>query len=390
MSRTATLNGSPNNFEAGIEFALRAMLVDPDFLFFVERDPAGAAPGSLYRVSDLQLASRLSLFLWSSIPDDELLTLAEQKRLSDPGVLGRQVERMLGDPRASALVGNFAGQWLHLRNMRQRHAGSRGVPRVRRKSPRRAAAGNRAVHPAPAPRGPQCRRAADGRLHVPERTPGAGTTASPDIWGTAVPPRPGRRSGPPRTARPGQHPDGHVVCEPDVADAARQMGAREPPRRAAAGAAAQRSEPGRRCRDGRPVGARADGAASPQRRVRQLPRARWIRSGWRWRTSTRSASGGRATARPRSTHRPACRTAARSKAPPACGSCSPIEPDRFAAAITEKLLTYALGRGVEYHDRPGHPPYRARRGARRLHAGRRSSTGIVRSTPFQMRRASES
>ena len=118
-SSTATLNGSPSSsFDSGVELALRAMLVDPDFLFFVERDPAGARPASLYRVSDVQLASRLSLFLWSSIPDDELLALAEQGRLSDPVVLRRQIERMLADPRAAALVGNFAGQWLHLRNMR--------------------------------------------------------------------------------------------------------------------------------------------------------------------------------------------------------------------------------------------------------------------------------
>ena len=106
------------DFESGIEFALRAILVDPEFLFRVEADPPGTAPGAPYRVSDMELASRLSFFLWSSIPDDELLELAEGGRLRDPGVLPAQVRRMLADPRSDALVDNFAGQWLFLRNMR--------------------------------------------------------------------------------------------------------------------------------------------------------------------------------------------------------------------------------------------------------------------------------
>jgi mono/diheme cytochrome c family protein len=105
-------------FESGIEFALRAILVDPEFLFRIEQDPADAAPGEPYRISDLELASRLSFFLWSSIPDDELLDVAARGALRDEGVLGAQVQRMLADPKADALVDNFAGQWLFLRNMR--------------------------------------------------------------------------------------------------------------------------------------------------------------------------------------------------------------------------------------------------------------------------------
>ena len=106
------------SFDAGIEFALRAILVDPEFLFRIERDPADAAPGAAYRISDLELASRLSFFLWSSIPDDELLEIAARGELRDDGVLQAQLERMLNDPKASALTDNFAGQWLFLRNMR--------------------------------------------------------------------------------------------------------------------------------------------------------------------------------------------------------------------------------------------------------------------------------
>jgi Protein of unknown function (DUF1592)/Protein of unknown function (DUF1588)/Protein of unknown function (DUF1585)/Protein of unknown function (DUF1595)/Protein of unknown function (DUF1587) len=104
-------------FEAGIEAALSSILVSPQFLFRVEQDPAGVAPGTIYRVSDLELASRISFFLWSSIPDDELLAVAERGDLSKPGVLEKQVRRMLADPRSQSLASNFGGQWLYLRNL---------------------------------------------------------------------------------------------------------------------------------------------------------------------------------------------------------------------------------------------------------------------------------
>ncbi|MHB1558273.1 MAG: DUF1592 domain-containing protein [Isosphaeraceae bacterium] len=104
-------------FEAGIEMALSAVLVNPQFLFRIEADPPGAPAGSVYRVPDVQLASRLSFFLWSSIPDDELLDLAERGELGRPEVLRAQVRRMLADSRSQSLVTNFASQWLHLRNL---------------------------------------------------------------------------------------------------------------------------------------------------------------------------------------------------------------------------------------------------------------------------------
>ncbi|MBM3841040.1 MAG: DUF1592 domain-containing protein [Verrucomicrobia bacterium] len=106
-----------DGFEAGIETALSAVLISPHFLFRVEADPAGIAPNTAYRISDLELASRLSFFLWSSIPDDELLETAIQGKLRNPGVLERQVRRMLADSRSENLVANFASQWLHLRNL---------------------------------------------------------------------------------------------------------------------------------------------------------------------------------------------------------------------------------------------------------------------------------
>jgi hypothetical protein len=103
------------DFEAGIGMGLRRMLMDPAFLFRVERDPAGIALGTPYRISDLALASRLSFFLWSSIPDEQLLSAAERGQLGDPANLKAQVHRMLADPRAKSLVTNFAAEWLSLR-----------------------------------------------------------------------------------------------------------------------------------------------------------------------------------------------------------------------------------------------------------------------------------
>ena len=104
-------------FDRGIRVALERMLSSPDFLFRIARQPPDARPGTPYAVSDVELASRLSFFLWSSMPDDELIDLAAAGRLHESDVLERQVRRMLQDPRAEAFVDNFAGQWLRLRNL---------------------------------------------------------------------------------------------------------------------------------------------------------------------------------------------------------------------------------------------------------------------------------
>ena len=106
------------DFDTGIRAALERLLTSPDFLFRIEADPDALPPGTAYRLSDVELASRLSFFLWSSIPDDELLDLAIRGRLHDAPVLERQVRRMLAEPRArAALVDNFFGQWLQTRNV---------------------------------------------------------------------------------------------------------------------------------------------------------------------------------------------------------------------------------------------------------------------------------
>jgi mono/diheme cytochrome c family protein len=113
-----TRERATGTFQTAIQFAVRRILASPSFVFRPEAEPPGVAPGTLYRVSDVELASRLSFFLWSSIPDDELLRLGENRSLHEPDTLARQVRRMLGDRRAEALVRNFAGQWLQLRNLR--------------------------------------------------------------------------------------------------------------------------------------------------------------------------------------------------------------------------------------------------------------------------------
>lgn len=108
---------SEGGFEGGVRRTLETILVAPEFLFRIESDRAGVEPGAVYAITDVELASRLSFFLWSSIPDDELLDVAARGELKDMAVLERQVRRMLGDPRAKALVENFFGQWLYVRNM---------------------------------------------------------------------------------------------------------------------------------------------------------------------------------------------------------------------------------------------------------------------------------
>jgi hypothetical protein len=112
-----TAGRAEGGFDVGIERALERVLVSPQFLFRIESQPANVAPGAAYRITDLELASRLSFFLWSSIPDDELLDLAIAKRLNTPATLEQQVKRMLADPRSESMVTNFAAQWLYLRDI---------------------------------------------------------------------------------------------------------------------------------------------------------------------------------------------------------------------------------------------------------------------------------
>ena len=135
------------DFEAGIRAALERILVSPDFLFRIEADPLTAKPGTVYRLSDVELASRLSFFLWSSIPDEELLDLAIRGKLRDARVLEKQVRRMLADPRArTALVRTSSSQWLQIRNVwLLTPDANRKYPVVRRQPADRVREGNRAL-----------------------------------------------------------------------------------------------------------------------------------------------------------------------------------------------------------------------------------------------------
>ena len=158
--------------EAGIEMAVRAVLASTEFLFRIERDPKGVAPQTPYRVSDVELASRLSFFLWSSVPDDELLDLAVARRLSQPATLERQVKRMLADPKSEALVTNFASQWLYLRNLAAASPDARQFPdfddNLRQAFRRETELFFQSI----VTRGPQRAGPAARRLHLRERAAG--------------------------------------------------------------------------------------------------------------------------------------------------------------------------------------------------------------------------
>jgi hypothetical protein len=116
-----TSGRTEGGFERGIQKALERILVSPQFLFRIESDPANAAPGSAHRITDIELASRLSFFLWSSIPDEELLSVAIAGRLSNPAVLEQQTKRMMADSRSESMVTNFAAQWLYLRDIQSKN-----------------------------------------------------------------------------------------------------------------------------------------------------------------------------------------------------------------------------------------------------------------------------
>jgi hypothetical protein len=116
------------DFDRGIQVALQRILASPKFVFRAEREPDQVPAGRPYRLSDLELASRLSFFLWSSIPDDDLLKVAAENRLQDPAVMEREVRRMLADPKSQRFVTNFAGQWLYLRNLTNHQPNSMMFP----------------------------------------------------------------------------------------------------------------------------------------------------------------------------------------------------------------------------------------------------------------------
>ncbi len=154
------------SFERGVQESLRLILANPKFLFRSEPDPKGATPGSVYQLTDLELASRLSFFLWSSIPDDELIGIATQGRLKNPAVLDQQVKRMLADPKANAMVNNFAGPVAAAPEPAKPNARSGGLPELRRQSAPSLPQGDRTIVPKHHARRPQRAGTAHGGLHL--------------------------------------------------------------------------------------------------------------------------------------------------------------------------------------------------------------------------------
>ena len=251
------------DFEVGIQQALARILVAPNFLYRIEEEPQAVRPGATYRISDLELASRLSFFLWSSIPDDEMLEVAARGRLRDPMVLGQQVKRMLADARSEALTTNFAGQWLYLRELASVQTSAQGFDDNLRQAFRRETEMlfSAIVH--------EDRSVVDlidaDYTFVDERL--ARHYGIPNVHGSyfrRVTARSGQSAA--RAARAGQPADGHVGRHPHVAGVARQVDSRKHPGHAGAGAAA-RSRNQSREESGRSEGHVA--AAAPRGAPRQ-------------------------------------------------------------------------------------------------------------------------
>ena len=285
-------------FESGIQRALARVLVDPQFLFRFEREPAGPAPRSAYRVGDLDLASRLSFFLWSSIPDEELLDVAAKGALRTPAMLEKQVRRMLADPRSEALVTSFAGQWLFLRELKNVRPDSPDFDGNLRQSMQRE---TEMLFRTIVARGSQRDRFPRLRLHVRGRAPGAplrhaGRARLPDA---ARQHTCGQSSS--RLARARQHPDADIGREPHIAVCgangfSRTLGA--PPPNPPPGVETNLEKDPQQVKVD--VAASAARDASRQPAVRVVPPPDGSDRALRSKTSTTRASGARSTAKRRS------------------------------------------------------------------------------------------
>ena len=315
---------SEGNFELGIERAVEGLLVSPEFLYRIEREPSGGVAGPVYRISDLELASRLSFFLWSSIPDDTLLDVASSGKLRTPGVLEQQVRRMLADPRSDALVTNFVGQWLFLRNLPTvlpdpeegsglRRGPSPGFP------PRNGAL--RGQRPS---RGSQRARSADRELHVRQRA-AREALRDPKHSRHAFP-----ASGADRRNRRGLLGQGSMLAITSFPNRTSPvvrgkwilenlLGAPLPPPPPDVPALVEKPNPA----DEELSMRERDRPAPRQPRVRELPRDDGPARSVAWRISTSSGDGGTSTKRSsRSMRRLCCRTEPGSTARPVSGASS--------------------------------------------------------------------
>ena len=274
LSFYADARKSGGDFDAGIRAAVARVLASPSFLYRVERDPETLPAGAAHKVTDLELASRLSFFLWNSIPDDQLLNLAIAGQLRAPGVLAAQVKRMVADERADSFVQAFTGQWLTLRNLESKvGAGPAALPALRRQHPQGLPDGNRDVV-CECAAGQREHHDADQReLQLPERAPGEALRDQGRVWG-AVPEGGDDGSEPAGAAGAGEPAGGDVGGDADVADDSREVHPDGADGAAGAGAAAvgaaARSE---RAADGGTAAddAGARGVASAEPGVRVVP-----------------------------------------------------------------------------------------------------------------------
>jgi hypothetical protein len=376
---------SEATFDAGLQFAIQRILADPGFLFRVAEEPAGLAAGASYRIPDLELASRLSFFLWSSVPDGELLDLATRGKLGAPGVLEAQVQRMLADSRSSALIENFAGQWLLLRNLKNISPTPDLFPDFDESLRAVVQARDRTVSRESASRRPQRARAVERELHFRQRTAGA-PLRHHQRSRLELPTRHARRrQSSSRSARAGQCADGDLVSESDVAGLTREMASREHARHPATAAATERASLKERRENGQPGSVRQlleEHRKNPSCAVCHAPMdplgfaLENFDAIGQWRTRDGGATVDASAALPGDV---------RFEGPDGLRTVLLERRVQFVDTVAEKLLAYALGRGLQYYDRPV---------VRRITRHAESSdyrwsavtTAIVKSTPFQMRK----
>jgi hypothetical protein len=374
------------DFDSGIAAALRAMLVAPEFLFRIEQAPVRIPRAQVARASEVDLASRLSFFLWSSIPDDELLAVAEQGTLKDPAVLRRQVARMLNDRRAAALVNNFAGQWLQVRN----------VDTVRPdaeifdfdESLRRSFTMETTLLVDSLFR--EDRSLLDllnaDYTFLNQRL--AEHYGVPNVYGSQFSPGDRDRPESARPARPGQHPDRYVLPESHLRRAAREVGVGE-----SAGHAAPAPAPNvpdlKAAPNGKVLSMRQQMEAHRSNPICASCHSRMDPIGFalenydgvgRWRDADAGGTIDATGTLPDGTQ---------FQGPAGLRQLLLTKyKDDFVRTAIEKLLTYALGRGLEYLRLPTVRAI-ARDAAKDDYRLSSLILGVVNSTPFQMRRVSE-
>ncbi len=339
------------DFDHGIEAALEAVLVSPSFLFMRETDPASAAAGTVHRISDLELATRLSFFLWSSIPDDKLLAVAEHKQLSKPAVLKAQVARMLADPKAKALTDNFAGQWLYLRKLDYQRPDRRIYPDFDQRL-RSAMKTETEMFFDNVVR--ENRPVLDfldaDYTFLNQRL--AEHYGIPGIYGTSF----RKVTLDPALHRGGLLGQGSILTVTSYNNRTSVvlrgkwileniLAAAPPPPPPNVPALND-------AKNGKAMTVREQMEAHRANPVCASATPRWTRWASAWRITTRSAPGGRAMPASWWTLRRCCPTAPSSMAPRGLQGILMARKDQFVEAFTERLMTYGLGRGLEAYDMP--------------------------------------